>query len=336
MRPLCLLIISLCTFVQHVAAQQPDSWSKLDEQGTNLFNEQKYDESVKVFLQALDAARNEFGTSHANFAGTLKSVAILYYYLQQAEESEKYFKESLEAYERISGKFTADYEDTLHGLTYLYSATGEQDKLLAVTEVQMNVAAEVHGKSSEEHLTVQKQIANLLMDRKDFAKAESVLEAGYSASSEATPALRGDFCALLFQLYAEQNLADKAEPYYREAKTIRNNIQREFWKTIDFKSMTYQYEVDDPEARLAYWEQQVKAQRESDPESVNFARTLINLATVYQSQEELKKAESLLMEAKRIIEENGSVADMGTISGSLGYFYDEMGNQEMSSKNYGC
>lgn len=316
-----------------VHAQQ-SSWTKLDEQGTTLFNEQKFEESLDVFLQALDAAKKEFGANHENYAGTLKSVGILYYYLSQAEESEKYFNEALIAYERIGGKFTADYEDTLHGLTYLYSATGEQDKLLAVTEAQLNVSGEVHGKPSDEFFTVQKQIANLYMDKKDFAKAETVLLDGYTASAGATPNWRGDFSSLLFQLYAEQDQPKKAEPYFEEAKRIRNHEQQEFWKTVDFKGMTYQYQIDDQEARLAYWNEQASTQKASDPESVAYANTLINLALVYESQEDLKKAEPLLMEAKEIIENNGSIGDRGTISGNLGHFYNEMGNQDLSSKYY--
>ncbi|HZY82482.1 MAG TPA: CHAT domain-containing tetratricopeptide repeat protein [Cyclobacteriaceae bacterium] len=330
----CSLVFLACVvFCQCVHAQN-ESWTKLDERGTALFNEQKYDESLEVFLQAVDAAKREFGANHGNYAGTLKSVGILYYYLQQAEESEKYFNEALVAYERISGKFTADYEDTLHGLTYLYSATGEQDKLLAITEVQLNVSDAVHGKGSEEHLGVQKQIANLYMDRQQYAKAEAVLLQGHSATAGSAGVLHGDFCVLLFQLYAERNLPAKGEPYFEEAKRIRNKAQQELWKTMDFKNMTWSYEIDDPDAKAAYWEEQAKEYKEADPESVNYARVLINLATVYQSQEELKKAEPLLMQAKKVIEENGSPGDMGTICGSLGYFYDMMGNAELSSKFY--
>ena len=329
-----IFVFSVYIFSQPARAQQSDSWTKLDEKGTNLFNEQKFDESLEVFLQAVDAAKKEFGTDHANYAGTIKSVAILYYYLQQAEESEKYFKEALGIYERTTGKFTAEYEDTLHGLTYLYSATEEHDKLLAISEAQLPVTSKVHGKSSEEYFTLQKQIANTYMDRKDFAKAEAVLLEGHSASANASGPWRGDFCALLFQLYAEQEQPKKAEPYFEEAKRIRNKSQKELWKTIDFKNMTYSWEIDDQDARLAYWEEQVKTQQESDPTSSNYARCLINLATVYQTQADLKKAEPLFMEAKAVIEENGSLADWGTLCASLGYFYGEMGNMPVAAKYY--
>lgn len=96
-----ILIFSFFIFSSHA---QSDSWTKLDEKGTSLFNEQKFEESLEVFLEAVDAAKQEFGTNHVNYAGTLKSVGILYYYLEQAEESEKYFNDALQAYERINGK----------------------------------------------------------------------------------------------------------------------------------------------------------------------------------------------------------------------------------------
>jgi CHAT domain-containing protein/tetratricopeptide (TPR) repeat protein len=326
--------VSLSLLSLSPAAQKKgEAWSELDARGTALFSEQNYEESLAVFLAAVDAAKKEFGVDHGNYAGTLKSVGILYYYLSEAEESEKYFKEALATYERTTGKFTADYEDTLHGLTYLYQATGEGDKLLAVSEAQLMVSGKIHGAGSDEQLALQKQLSNLYMDRKEFVKAEAILLEG-RAHSNSSPDLHGDFCLLLFQLYAEQDKPEKAEPYFQEAKLIRNKSQQELWKTIDFKSMTYSYEIDNQEERLAYWEEQAATLKASDPESVQYASTLINLATVYQTQEDLTKVEPLLMEAKAIIEADGSDTYLGTISGSLGYFYDMMGNDELSSKYY--
>lgn len=334
MRLASVIFVFAANLFSYHAMGQSDSWSKLDEKGTSLFNAQEYDESLAVFLEAVDAAKKEFGTNHVNYAGTLKSVGILYYYLEQAEESEKYFNDALQTYERISGKFTDDYEDTLHGLTYLYNATGEQEKSLAVMTAQLSVTPVVHGKTSEENLTLQKQVANLYMDRKDYAAAEALLMTAHTSSANVADNWRGDFASLLFQLYAEQNQPKKAEPFFEEAKRIRNKAQKEFWKTVDFKNMTYSYEIDDQDARVAYWEEQVKEQKEADPESITYARTLLNLALIYQTQESLKKVEPLMMEAKRIIEESGSAADLGTLHGSLGHFYDEMGNSSISEKHY--
>src|SRR6478736_2151034 len=110
---LCLL--SICLSLSLSAQEVTESWKELDEKGTQLFNEENYEEGLEVFIKAVAAAKKEFGVNHATYASTLQSLAVLQLYTGRLEESEKSFMQALEIHTRVVGKNNVEYESFLNG-----------------------------------------------------------------------------------------------------------------------------------------------------------------------------------------------------------------------------
>lgn len=324
-----LAMLSTTMFAQEIS----NSWKELDEQGTQLFNEARYEEALEVFVKAVAAAKKEFGVNDVNYAWTLQSMAVLQLYTARYEESERSFLEAMDIHQRLAGKNNVEYESYLNGIVSLYLTVGNAEKALKYYEESVLIAKAVHGVNSDEYLNTLKGLADQYIDNGNVARAEKLLLEG-KALAMGKDTYYGDYCTRLFQLYAEQGDELKAEPYFMEAKKIRNKSQQEFWKTLDFKSMTYSYQIDDQDARLAYWIEQAEEFKEQDSTSILYARALLNLFLIYQTQEDFTRSEQTLMTAKAIIETSGTLYDYSGLYNSLAGFYDNMGNAELASKFY--
>lgn len=324
-----MLILSIPMFAQELAS----SWKELDEQGTQLFNEARYEEALEVFVKAVAAAKKEFGVDDVNYAWTMQSMAVLQLYTARYEESERSFLEAMDIHQRLAGKNNVEYESYLNGIVSLYLTVGNAEKALKYYEESATISKTVHGVNSDEYLNTLKGLADQYLDNGNMVRAEKLLLEGKGLATS-KEGLYGDYCTRLFQLYAEQGNEVKAEPYFVEAKKIRNKTQHEFWKTIDFKGMTYSYQIDDQDARLAYWTGQAEEFKEQDSTSIMYARVLLNLFLIYQTQEDFIRSEQTLMTAKAIIEESGTLYDYSGLYNSLASFYDNLGNAELAKKFY--
>lgn len=323
-------MLSIPMFAQDVAS----SWKELDEQGTQLFNEARYEEALEVFVKAVAAAKKEFGVNDVNYAWTVQSVAVLQLYTARYEESERSFLEAMDIHQRLAGKNNAEYESYLNGIVSLYLTVGNAAKALKYYEESVVISKAVYGINSDEYLNTLKGLADQYMDNGNMVRAEKLLLEG-KGLAVGKDNLYGDYCTRLFQLFAEQGNDVKAEPYFVEAKKIRNKSQQEFWKTVDFKSMTYSYQIDDQDARLEYWSGQAEEFKEQDSTSIMYARALLNLFLIYQTQEDFTRSEQTLMAAKAIIEKSGTIYDYSGLYNSLASFYDNLGNADLAKKFYG-
>ncbi|HEY5823261.1 MAG TPA: tetratricopeptide repeat protein, partial [Cyclobacteriaceae bacterium] len=331
--PYLRLLFLICLSIPLWAQEVTESWKELDEKGTKLFEEENYEDGLEVFIKAVAAAKKEFGINHATYASTLQSLAVLQLYTGNLEESEKSFMQALEIHQRVVGKNNIEYESFLNGVVSLYLTMGDNVKALKYHEESHQVVKQVHGVNSDEYLTSLKELADRYLDNGYNDKAFALLLEGKGLAINKSY-FYGNFCTRLFQLYAEQGDAVKAEPYFVEAKRVRNKSQEELWKTVDFKNMTYTYQIDDQDARLVYWKDLVRQLKEQDAESVEYARALLNLSLIYQTQEDYTQSESVLMEAKAIIEKTGTENDQSALYTNLAYFYDNMGNAPLSLHFY--
>lgn len=301
-----LLVILLTLFTISLAAQQvSETWKELDKRGNELFMEEQYEDCLAVFIKSLSAAKKEFGINHSNYSTALYNVGIAQLYVGNYAESEKLLIDAAQIFGRNSGKNNAEYKSYLDGIVFYYQSIGDSIKILPYLEESLGIVKQLHGNKSAKYLSALAKLADRYLDTGIILKAESLLREGKSLAI-GQDKFYGDFCTRLFQVYAEQGDAVKAEPFFKEAKRIRNKIQEEFWKTLNFKNMTYSYEMDDQDARLTYWNDQAKELKEADAESVEYAHALLNLALIYQTQEDYTLAEPALMESKAIIEKKWS------------------------------
>lgn len=322
-----LLTISLS------AQEVSETWKELDKRGNELFMEEQYEDCLAVFIKSLAAAKKEFGINHSNYSTALYNVGIAQLYVGNYLESEKLLIDAAQIFGHNSGKNNAEYKSYVDGIVFYYQSIGDSIKILPYFEESRGIVKQLHGNKSEEHLSALAKLADLYLDAGIIPKAESLLLEGKSLA-KGKDKFYGDFCTRLFQLYAEQGDEVNAEPFFKEAKRIRNRIQEAYWKTLDFKNMTYSYEIDDQDARLSYWNDQVKELKEADAESVEYARALYNLALIYQTQEDYIFAEPALMEAKEIIKKNGVESDRSTLYSNLAILYDNMGNFPLAKYYY--
>ena len=216
-----IIIVSCFLISVSTTAQETESWKELDEKGTQLYNEQKYEEGLEIFVRAVAAAKKEFGENHLTYASTLQSLAMLQLYTDNFVDSEKSFLKALEIHARLVGKNNVEYQQFLNGIVSLYMTTENVAQELKYHEEYRAVTRQVQGPNRDEYLSDLIQLADRYMDTGDYAKAERLLleGKGFAATKEKW---NGDFCARLFQLYAEQGDGAKADPFFNEAKQIRN------------------------------------------------------------------------------------------------------------------
>ena len=107
-----------------------------------------------------------------------------------------------------------DHENRYHYCFVFFNSCKYHEEYRAVTR-------QVQGPNRDEYLSDLIQLADRYLDPGDYAKAEKLLLEGKGLGT-VKQKWNCDLSARLFQLYAEQGDGAKADPFFNEAKQIRN------------------------------------------------------------------------------------------------------------------
>src|SRR5207237_7527256 len=120
-----LLIVILSAFGSTSFSQ---TWQELDSEVVVLFNAADYAKAIPVAQKAIDAAKNQFGVNHPNYASSLNNLALLYATIGQIEKAEPLYFKAIDLEGKNPVAIQLSFAPNLNNMVFFYSNFGRFKK----------------------------------------------------------------------------------------------------------------------------------------------------------------------------------------------------------------
>ncbi len=219
----------------------------LDELGFLCWLQNRYDEAEPLYRQALQIRRKVLGTEHPDTLTSLAHLAALYTSMTRYPDAEPLYRQLLEVRRKSLGEEHPDYASALSSLAWVNQCMKRYDEAERLYRQLLDVRRRTRGEEDPDYAT-------------------ALTDLGF--------------------LYQSQDRYKEAEPLYRQALEIRRktlgtqhpDTLRSLQKLADLYRWSDRYR----EAEPLYLEL-AQAQKTGDTNSLDYAKTLTYLASVYHS-----------------------------------------------------
>ena len=154
-----LLLLAIPWFtlcVTRVSAQSP-SWDTHAAAGRRYFEEGRYAEAEKQYLEAVRKAE-EFGPKDSRLSVSLSNLAVVYRAQGRFAEGERLYKRSLEIDQSAPGAENLQVATTLNNLAVLYRDMGRYAEAVSLQRQALAIDEKALGQN---HFTVARDLGNL-------------------------------------------------------------------------------------------------------------------------------------------------------------------------------
>ncbi len=355
----------------------------------DLYQADEEDNAIEVAKKDLEAVEKDVGSDHPDTALSMETLALLYHQQGMYAEAEPLYKKALEIREAALGRNHPDVALSLDDLALLNHNKGRYEE----AEPLYNRALEIRKKAlGPDHLEVASSLdhlASLHETQIQYDQAEPLYRQAQEIREKALGPNHPDVArgtrdltsfykrALIIrekqlggnhpvvastlnslgELHQAQEQYEQAEPLYRRALRIRENMSGQGDAT-EIKAMAEDYDFigatrDEPAfyqmsnsagEKSDYWyaspdfhlralEIREKLRRSNHPD---IAVTLVNMAGLYMVQGQYEEAKPLYKRALGIIRrlQGRDHLDAATIQNSLAELYRAQGSYKTASKYY--
>ena len=225
-----------------------------------------YARAEPLLREALAISKKALGADHPDYATSLNNLASLYRAMGDYARAEPMYREALAIRKKALGADHPDYARSLNNLALLYKAMGDHARAEPMYREALAIGKKALGEDHPDYATSLNNLAALYHDMGDYARAEPMLPRGAGDPEEGLgcrpPRLRP--IASTTWPCCTRDMGDyaRAEPMLREALAITK-----------------------------------KALGADHPD---YARSLNNLAVLYQAMGDYARAEPMLREALAI------------------------------------
>ena len=234
----------------------------INYRGVVHFYLQKWLESEKDYIEAMEIRKRLQGESHNSVAMGMNNLAYLYMVTGRLDESEKLYKEALLLREKVVGKQSPDYAWSLTNLGILYYNTSRYEE----GEVLFKQALEIRSKNpGKQHPLYAGSLNNLA------------------------------------SMYMIMGRYESAEPLYLESLRIKEKTSGkdspDYFNTLENLAILYNKLGRHQEAEKIYLETKAIKEKVLRPEDPDYASVLVNLGVLYKEMDNYQRAEELLSKA---------------------------------------
>ena len=305
----------------------------LDTLGGLYMKLNRYDEAVSLLERILKIKEKSLGPDHADLAPVLNLLALLYINHQgRYADAELASKRSLAIREKVLGPNHPDVAQSLNTLGTLYGTLGRYVDAEALLKRSLAIQEKAHGPI---HAGVSESL-NLLGSIYDmegrYADAEPLLRRSLAMREKLFGPDGADVASSLFFLassFQDQGRYAEAEPLFKRALTIVETIYGADEPRIQSiaSSLGNLYIAQGRYADAEFWHKRSLAIAEKVAGSDGLAKSLHNLAWVYENEGRYAEAEPFFQRALGIVERvyGPDHPAVGAAANSLGSLYAAQG-----------
>ncbi len=278
----------------------PLAASMLNDTGSYLNEQGKYEQAEPLLKQALSIREQQLRPGHSDIAESLNNLGWLYFLQGKDEQAEPLLKRALLIFEQDSGPEHPDTVQILTNLAALYEVQGKYAEAEPLLERVLATQEQYLGSGHLDTAPSLNHLANLYEKWEKYEKAESLYLRALAIYQQ--------------QLGAHPDTA----LCFTNLATLSKN-QGEYWKT----ALLYR-------TALAIYEQM------SGPMHPEAVTPLNNLGSLYADGEEYEEAELLYLRALSITEQRFAPEHPDTAQSlnNLGRLYDKWGKYEQAEGLY--
>ena len=140
----------LCDNDSIVLKQKADSLFTL---GTDSYNAGKYEDAIRLDIEALNIYERVYGTEHPDYVQSLNNLANYYSSLGNYSEAIRLGTEALKIREKVYGTEHPDYAQSLNNLAYYYSSIGNYTEAIRSGTEALNIYEKVYGTEHPHYAT---------------------------------------------------------------------------------------------------------------------------------------------------------------------------------------
>ena len=317
-------------------AASPD-WASLNGQVMRLYQERKYEDGLKLAIQALALAQKTYGPDHRSTGSALNNLAMLHEALDQYDKALPLYRRALAISEKLNGPDHADTASRLDSLAGLLDTLGEYDQALPLYRRVLRIHETVYGPNHSETAMALNSLGLLLRTMSRYDEALPLLLRAHAISEkENGPAAASTLSGLsnLAALYKSMGRYDEALPLARRALDHSEKINGpEHARTglrlhnlASIHEAMGQYEIAAPMYQRAL----SIAERTDGVDHPNTGNTLNNLAGTWLAMGQPEKALPLFQRALAISERvrGPEHPEVATGLNNLGLLYESMGEYD--------
>ena len=321
--------VLLCCYLMITFLGYAQSWKELDDKGTELFEQGKFDEAFLVFEQARKQAEKEFGKNHPNYALACNNLAGPYLLQGDYLEAEGLFLEAQEIRARLGLK-GEEYAVSCNGLGLVYLLQGRLSKAeLSLIEAK-DITEKLFGKENISYGKACENLAGVYLKQGRYPEAEALFleakkiierEFGKNHLEYAT------ICNNLALVYDDQGKYPEAATLLLEAREVYEKIlgknHQNYAQANNNLAGIYTSQGKYMEAEQLFLESKNICEKVLGKEHTNYALVCYEMAKLYEKQQKYSEAEVLFLEAKSIREKvlGKSHQDYSSVCNALGRLY---------------
>lgn len=152
-----------------LVAHEVDS---LMEESRKLFQEQKFEEALKIIEIAKDKAASTIGTNTIPYANCLLNQGRILYYIGRYSDAEEPYLESIRILEEKLGREHRQFASALNSLGALYKEMGQYSKAEPLFIESRDIRAKVLGKENVYYALSIGNLADLYRTLEKYTEAE--------------------------------------------------------------------------------------------------------------------------------------------------------------------
>ncbi|KAN0067790.1 TPR-like protein [Elaphomyces granulatus] len=306
-------------------------------------NQDKLDESEKMYQRALQGYEKAWGPDHMSTLDTVNNLGLLYADQGKLDEAEKMYQRALQGKEKALG---AGHTSTLHevnNLGMLYDSQGKLDEAEKMYQRALQGKEKAWGPDDMSTLDTVNNLGILYANQGKLDEAEKMYQRALQGKERA---LGPDHTSTLETvnnlglLYKSQGKLDEAEKMYQRALQGKEKAlgldHTSTLDTVNNLGILYKSQGKLDEAEKMYQRALQGTEKALGPAHTSTLSTINNLGILYKSEGKLDEAENMYKRALRGYEKAlgpGHTSTLVTVN-NLGALYKSQGKLDEAEKMY--
>jgi tetratricopeptide (TPR) repeat protein/DNA-binding XRE family transcriptional regulator len=320
-----------CTF--------PEAARLLHGTGYYLWERGAYAQALPLYQRALDLREHTLGPDHPDVAGSLNSLAALYYVLGRYEEALPLFERALAIRERVLESPHPDVAESLNNLALLAYKQGRYEHALPLFQRALTTWEQTLGPDHPHVATTLNNLALLYQNQGRSAEALLLFERTLAIDEQTLgpdhPGVATDLNNLA-ELYREQGQYNQAISFHRRALAIREqtleSTHPDLAQSLNNLAILYREQGQYKEALPLHQRALAIREQALGPSHPLVATSLHSLATFYCTQGQYVEALPLYQRALALDEQayGSTHPEVANDLNSLAVLYRKLGQYEQA------
>ncbi|MGA2298605.1 MAG: CHAT domain-containing tetratricopeptide repeat protein, partial [FCB group bacterium] len=340
---LILVIISLFILHSTFYISKAQTWQQMMDSTTYYQEKNDFQTAMLWAQKALPQAEKEFGKNDTNYAGTLGSIAILYFYSGKIDSAINYQENDLKISRTLFKDDSPDLAIIINNTGYIYENCGYYKQAEPLYIEALGIYRRIFKGDNPDLAMSINNMALFYNNRGNNKQAEPLFKEALEMRRRLFKSDHSDLAISIGNMgYYYVSIGDykQAEPLYKEALEMKRRLYKKdnSYLAVSINNMGFLYNTigDFNHAEPLYKEALEMYRRIYKGDHPDLAQCINNMAMVYYCHGEYSKAELLFKEAlgmyRRLFKEDYPGLAQGI--NNMAYYFEARGDYKQAEPLY--